>query len=90
VKWLKIYLQNLQGNNLLNFRGREALYIANEMINKFDIEDRDTWKESSILAKKFFSSKNGDSQHVINKNNKTGNYLYWPLSHRFTNFNNYI
>jgi alpha-mannosidase len=46
-------------------RGREALYIANEIINRFDIDDRETWSEASKLAKKFLQLKNGESQHTI-------------------------
>lgn len=46
-------------------RGRQALYVANEMINRCDTSDRSTWKECRALAAEFLSQKNGDSQHQI-------------------------
>ncbi|XP_005089580.1 alpha-mannosidase 2C1 [Aplysia californica] len=48
-----------------NQRGFQALYTVNNMINTIDFEDRSTLEVAKGLAKKFFSQKNGDSQHTL-------------------------
>ena len=46
-------------------RGNQAIYTCNEMINQIDTSDPDSFKNAKNLAAKFFSEKNGDSQHKI-------------------------
>jgi len=43
-------------------RKGQALYTANEMINRIDLEDRSTWAYARDCAKEFFAAKNGDGQ----------------------------
>lgn len=42
-----------------------ALRVANEMINVFRLEDEETWKQSSRLAKEFMKSTAGEATHKI-------------------------
>ncbi|KAG2470848.1 MA2C1 mannosidase, partial [Polypterus senegalus] len=46
-------------------RGYQALYVANEMVNVCDVQNPNTFSAARKLAKKFFSEKNGDSQHTV-------------------------
>ncbi|XP_028679248.1 alpha-mannosidase 2C1 [Erpetoichthys calabaricus] len=46
-------------------RGYQALYVANEMVNVCDVKNPNTFSAARKLAKKFFSEKNGDSQHTV-------------------------
>jgi alpha-mannosidase len=46
-------------------RGNQAMFTCNEMINLIDTSNPETWKDARKLAKSFFDSKNGDSQHKI-------------------------
>lgn len=43
-------------------RGGQALYTANEMVNRIDVNDRSTWQHARDCAKEFFSAKNGGGQ----------------------------
>lgn len=46
-------------------RGRQAMFTANEMVNRIDLNRRETWDDARRGAKKFLSMKNGDSQHNL-------------------------
>ncbi|MGH0150168.1 UNVERIFIED_CONTAM: hypothetical protein FKN15_022366 [Acipenser sinensis] len=46
-------------------RGFQALFTANEMVNVCDVTDPNSFLAARELAKKFFSQKNGESQHVV-------------------------
>ncbi|MGH0117408.1 UNVERIFIED_CONTAM: hypothetical protein FKN15_034595 [Acipenser sinensis] len=46
-------------------RGFQALFTANEMVNVCDVTDPNSFLAARKLAKKFFSQKNGESQHVV-------------------------
>ncbi len=46
-------------------RAGQAMWAANEMINVFNKDDRDTWNECRGIAAKFLSEHNGDAQHNL-------------------------
>ncbi|KAK6475249.1 alpha-mannosidase 2C1-like isoform X1 [Huso huso] len=46
-------------------RGFQALFTANEMVNVCDVTNPNSFLAARKLAKKFFSQKNGESQHVV-------------------------
>lgn len=46
-------------------RAAQALYVANRMVNEIDVNNRETWKQASELAREFFAAKNGDGQHQV-------------------------
>ncbi|MGH0161871.1 UNVERIFIED_CONTAM: hypothetical protein FKN15_041704 [Acipenser sinensis] len=46
-------------------RGFQALFTANEMVNVCDVTDPNSFLAARELAKKFFSQKNGESQHIV-------------------------
>ena len=41
------------------------VYVANTMINAFDIKDRETWAGARALGSEFLSQRNGDYAHTI-------------------------
>ncbi|XP_076466498.1 alpha-mannosidase 2C1-like [Babylonia areolata] len=45
-------------------RGYQALYAANDFINTCDVRDKSTYHRAKEIAEKFFSQRNGDSQHT--------------------------
>uniref|UniRef100_A0A8B9KHD3 alpha-mannosidase n=1 Tax=Astyanax mexicanus TaxID=7994 RepID=A0A8B9KHD3_ASTMX len=46
-------------------RGYQALFTMNEMVNLCDPANPGTWSKARSLAQKFFSQKNGESQHIV-------------------------
>uniref|UniRef100_A0A3P8UMG9 alpha-mannosidase n=1 Tax=Cynoglossus semilaevis TaxID=244447 RepID=A0A3P8UMG9_CYNSE len=46
-------------------RGYQALFTVNEMVNLCDPSDPSSFTKAHMLAHKFFSQKNGDSQHCV-------------------------
>ncbi|XP_077120078.1 alpha-mannosidase 2C1 [Ranitomeya variabilis] len=48
-----------------NQRSFQALYVANQMVNLCDVNDPGTFATVRKLSAKFFSQRNGDSQHTI-------------------------
>lgn len=46
-------------------RGYQALYTVNEMVNLCDPANPDSFPSVRSLSEKFFSQKNGESQHMI-------------------------
>uniref|UniRef100_A0A4W4DUQ1 alpha-mannosidase n=1 Tax=Electrophorus electricus TaxID=8005 RepID=A0A4W4DUQ1_ELEEL len=46
-------------------RGYQALFTANEMVNLCDPTDPDSFSSARSLAQKFFSQRNGQSQHIV-------------------------
>lgn len=46
-------------------RGYQALFTANEMVNLCDPADPSSFSKSHSLAQKFFSQRNGESQHTV-------------------------
>ncbi|KAL2093236.1 hypothetical protein ACEWY4_010548 [Coilia grayii] len=46
-------------------RGFQALFTANEMVNLCDPANPSTFPAARNLAQKFFSQRNGESQHVV-------------------------
>ncbi|XP_066524177.1 alpha-mannosidase 2C1 [Hoplias malabaricus] len=46
-------------------RGYQALYTVNEMVNLCDPANPSSFSSARNLAQKFFSQKNGQSQHVV-------------------------
>ncbi|GFO19170.1 alpha-mannosidase [Plakobranchus ocellatus] len=48
-----------------NQRGFQALFTANAMINQIEVHDRSTFKLAQEMAHKFFTQRNGQSQHTL-------------------------
>ncbi|XP_046852130.1 alpha-mannosidase 2C1-like isoform X2 [Xenia sp. Carnegie-2017] len=48
-----------------NLRASNALFVANDILNKCDVTKRETFKLCHELAERFFNQKNGEGQHVI-------------------------
>uniref|UniRef100_A0A3P9LWC2 Mannosidase, alpha, class 2C, member 1 n=1 Tax=Oryzias latipes TaxID=8090 RepID=A0A3P9LWC2_ORYLA len=46
-------------------RGYQALFTVNEMVNRCDPTDPSSFSEAHNLACKFFSQRNGESQHTV-------------------------
>ncbi|XP_076863631.1 alpha-mannosidase 2C1 [Brachyhypopomus gauderio] len=46
-------------------RGYQALFTANEMVNLCEPTDPSTFSSAQSLAQKFFSQRNGQSQHIM-------------------------
>ena len=46
-------------------RGYQALFAANEMVNLCDPADPSSFSKAHSLALKFFSQRNGESQHTV-------------------------
>ncbi|XP_070189226.1 alpha-mannosidase 2C1-like isoform X1 [Littorina saxatilis] len=46
-------------------RGYQALYAANDFVNACDVQDKKTYKRAKEISEKFFSQRNGDTQHTI-------------------------
>ncbi|KAJ8248736.1 hypothetical protein GJAV_G00227180 [Gymnothorax javanicus] len=46
-------------------RGYQALFTVNEMVNLCDPSDPSTFTAAHSLAQKFFSQRNGESQHTV-------------------------
>ncbi|XP_051548810.1 alpha-mannosidase 2C1 [Myxocyprinus asiaticus] len=46
-------------------RGYQALFTANEMVNLCDPTDNSSFASAQSLAQRFFSQRNGESQHVV-------------------------
>ncbi|RVE71820.1 hypothetical protein OJAV_G00055550 [Oryzias javanicus] len=46
-------------------RGYQALFTVNEMVNRCDPKDPSSFSEAHDLARKFFSQRNGESQHTV-------------------------
>lgn len=46
-------------------RGYQALFTVNEMVNLCDASDPSSFPRAHGLAHKFFSQRNGESQHTV-------------------------
>ena len=46
-------------------RGYQALFIANEMVNLCEPTNPSTFPKTHNLAQKFFTQRNGQSQHTV-------------------------
>ncbi|KAF6738905.1 Alpha-mannosidase 2C1 [Oryzias melastigma] len=46
-------------------RGYQALFTVNEMVNRCDPADPSSFSEAHNLARRFFSQRNGESQHTV-------------------------
>jgi alpha-mannosidase len=55
-------MQNLPADSI---RANQALFCANQMMNAFELHNRESWANALQIGKQFLSAKNGDSQHQI-------------------------
>ncbi|KAK7493075.1 hypothetical protein BaRGS_00015596 [Batillaria attramentaria] len=46
-------------------RGFQALYAANDFVTACTVTDKSTYKRAHEIAEKFFSQRNGDTQHTV-------------------------
>jgi alpha-mannosidase len=63
-------------------RAAQALYAANEMLNKLDLADPATWSASREVAAKYLGTANGGGQHTIHAigHGHLDTAWLWPLA----------